>query len=327
MAPKVLPVRLGVGPDEFVLRGGFLPAPVVLESVEIVGDKLFANLPKTSNTLSRFLTGERASKRRLANSLTLETLAEMRNDKRQELRAKLLATADPAEPSGPEASLSVFGAAPVAKAGEPTKRRNLSNCSQRERAKLKGQMPKTCVVEFTREGFDPWTVELLLSVSDKHGVSMEVNQPNFQRLFEFVRDDLATGACKRSQHGAGRADRPQPRGHAGAREYRIGKRWRQKILKPRGGLTSSATPGALEPATSTDIVPVEAEQDQPDKKRLAGESRYRVLSRKGTDVPSPPKLVSKKKGKARATVAEMPSHPKPAQASADDDLDIFDHPF
>ena len=292
-------MRIGVGPDEFVLRGGFLPGPVVLESIEVVDGILFVQLLKTSNWINRFLAGAVASKRLLARSLTIERLATARNEKRQELRSGLLRPGEAKldeekeDDENKENLLDLYAETSVQDTADTAATTiHHANLNRTKRTKLKAQMPKTVTLTVERSDFESWSVKVLLA--DKHGVSMEASQSNFDRLFQHVRADLAEGTHKRAKNGELSGDRPAPKGPKGSREYWTSsrERWRKKIVaQPDGHQTS-----ILDAFGSGAVVPF-VEGDRPRSKAPSGR-KVRTLSRVATDA-SEPKRTRKKRSAAK----------------------------
>ena len=278
----------------------------MVEGIETVNGVLFVQLLKSSNTLSNFLTGKAAGKRELAKSLTLERMIDMRNAKRQALRDNLLKIPEP-EPSeanaevDKEAGLRLF-AKPAASAHVPRH----SADTWANRSKLRAQMPKTCEVEVKGTDGQSWKVTVLLS--DKHGVSMEASQPNFEKLLAHVTADLQGGGPARKQHGTAVEARPKPKGEVGKREYFIRDRWRTKVRVRAPAAAPGAGQlvpfGAALAADADEVVPLD-ELNTPRKKKPA---QFRVLSRRPTGEPSPerrPKRARPKAVRQEASAQEL----------------------
>ena len=76
-------------PSELVLRGGGLDKPVVLTELKEENGKRFVHLVKNDEILASLLTGVSKSRRVLSNTLTIERVGRLRDDKFAELAAEL----------------------------------------------------------------------------------------------------------------------------------------------------------------------------------------------------------------------------------------------
>ena len=84
MALEVSAIELGLQPGEFVLRGGLLKGPTVVQGVKTVNGCGFVYLWKTSRWLNEFLAGSMKASRPLSMTTVPTGLQELREEARSE---------------------------------------------------------------------------------------------------------------------------------------------------------------------------------------------------------------------------------------------------
>jgi hypothetical protein len=271
-------VRIGCAEDELVLRGGFLPAPIVI-NVKVVADRKFIALSKSSVVLSQFLTGTAAYKKPLARTLFIERLSDARNAKVNafigEIRAAKVIEPDTAthQASDPVASLDLDVDEPTGTSSNNGPRRRRISIGT-----LMKQLPVFAEVEYP--GDASWAPKVLMERQNV-APSIEATATNFEKLLELAKADLADDSVRRLPHGSS-PDKvlKAPRGEAGNRSYFrcANKRWITKTL--------------------------------------VGRCKYRTLKRRSSDeAPPAPKPAAKRRRKATAAV---PSAPGPSDAAGID---------
>lgn len=225
-------IDLGLKPGEIVLRGGMLPGPTVVPGVKTVNGCGFVYLWKTSRFLNAFLAGKMSADRPLSCTDVPEALQELRELRRHELLRGEGADSASGETSGkvdPTAALGFDAPAPAE--ALPEKR------SRRHRPSAKALLPATVLVTLKKDGFEPWSVRLLLEHAQK-AVALEVSVSNLTALYLRVQADLAAGRKKRARNGAvkGGAEaiagspRRKPRHYGdGSKEYSVRNRWVRKF--------------------------------------------------------------------------------------------------
>lgn len=224
---------MGLKPGEMVLRGGMLPGPTVITGVKTVHGCGFMYLWKTSRFLNAFLAGKMSAERPLSCTAVPEALQELREVARHELLRGAVADDASGEASGqvdPTAALG-FDAPSPAEA-------MLEKRSKRQRPSAKALLPSLVSVTLKKDGFEPWTVRLLLESAQK-AVAMEVTVANLTALYLRVQADLAAGVKLRPRHGHGKggaaamstdALRRKPRHYDdGSKEYAVRNRWVRKF--------------------------------------------------------------------------------------------------
>lgn len=281
-----LPIALGCGPEELVLRGGFLSHPVIVNNVKFIGEKPFLRLWKGHPAMCKFFTGRPTCKRPLANSSVFESLQKVRNLKFQEL-VRIARDSNteqaPIEPFDLADQLGLDAEAPKA---SPTKSRRAVSA-----LRLLPQLPAFAAVSYEHPP-DGWEPLLLMEAASK-APAIEATPENLQMLFNLINAELSAGTTKRARHGSeASGSRPAPRGHPGARQYFVRNRWATKIPEP-------IVDGAARPPYT---------------------KRFRTLKRRSSDevVASKPKTKQNRKSGARVSPSVLA-----AAAQADDCLSMM----
>jgi hypothetical protein len=230
----------GTLPTEMVIRGGMLKGPAVLTGLCTALDKPFIPLRKSDKVLSLFLTGRPAGLRPLANTLIIEKLLELRNNKRRDLAAEIRrdlrmpavddAGAMVAVADGQVDDLGLDDPAEVLVAVDPVDKRRRGICN---RAVL-SQLPRTAAVSVERPDGTVWEPVLLVDVAHK-APAMECVVANFQALFEIVQGQMTDGTSQRKQYGKEHplSESKAPRHHPdGSREYWVRGKWIRRYKIP-----------------------------------------------------------------------------------------------
>ena len=146
-------IACGVLPSELVIRGGGLEKPIVLTELQEENGKRFYHLVKDNDNVALLLTGACKSRRLLANSLTIENLGRLRDDKFTQLAAELGGQAG----SQPAASEDDgLGLAP-ASTSTPSPRK------ARVKPQIQSQMPTAAAVEVELPDGTMWRPVVLLT--------------------------------------------------------------------------------------------------------------------------------------------------------------------
>jgi hypothetical protein len=216
------PIACGILPSEIVLRGGGLDKPVVLTELKEESGKRFFHLVKANEIVSMFLTGSCKSRCLLANSLTIEHVGSLRDDKFAELAAELGGDASVELAASVDDGLDLVPAV----IGTPSPRK------ARVRPQILIQMPSFAAVEVLMPDDTMWRPVVLLA-DRKSNPFIEATEQNFQNLYILVQHDLAGGQQKRLGHGLGRGvdEKKEPRAlDNGSTEYWVEnrQRWCQK---------------------------------------------------------------------------------------------------
>lgn len=238
---------MGLLPGEVVLRGGNLPAPLVLSDLKEVGGKLFFYLYKTHKGSNAFLTKTPMCQRPLARTLVPERLATLRNS----AVAAMLADAPDASASG-EPDFADLLALDSGSSSSPTK----SALKRQQLKQRRNTLPATVEVTLAEEGLAPWTPTVLVERMNKV-VAMEATESNFQSLFAYVAHDFGLG--DRLRQAPAPAQKP-PRGPQHARQYWTGSHWITKVAEGPATRKNTSLPAA---------------------------TRFRTLKRRGSDEQPP----------------------------------------
>ena len=165
---------------EFVLRGGFLPEPVVLTNLELIGGKAFFRYNHKHTHLCKFLTGRNAYLHPLANTYLGELLAQLRDE-----RLLSMACAAPVEDEVVLDDLGLDDGPPVSatSSSESTSAKRLRGLGKRDALR---QHP-TVEIKFPVSGSD--VVPMLIATHAKcsGAASFEATPRNFKALFDWIR--------------------------------------------------------------------------------------------------------------------------------------------
>ncbi len=243
------PVACGVLSSELVIRGGGLDQPVVLTELKEENGKRFVHLVKNDEILASLLTGVSKSRRVLSNTLTIERVGRLRDDKFAELAAELGLQVGSQSPASVDDGLDLVSVLP----GGPSPKK------ARVRPQILIQMPTFAAVEALMPDATMWRPVVLLA-DRKSNPFMEATEQNFKNLYILVQHDLAGGQLKRLPHGVGRGaeEKKEPRAlDNGSTEYWVEarQRWCQKKALDQ-----------------------DASQDEQPNKRMKYKSLYRVPS-------------------------------------------------
>jgi hypothetical protein len=292
-------IACGVLPSELVIRGGGLEKPIVLTELKEESGKRFFHLVKDNENVALLLTGACKSRRLLANSLTIEHLGRLRDDKFNQLAAELGGQAGGQLAASEE---DVLGLVAVS-ASTPSPRK------ARVKLQIQSQMPTSAAVEIELPDGTMWRPVVLLT-DRKTNPHMEATTENFNNLYILVQHDLSAGEHKRERHGAGREadEKKEPRVlDNGSREYWVEarRRWVQKKPIQEDSLEEE---------------PDNKKKDEPDNKRKKYTSLYRVPSDESV-LPSRGRGRGRGRGR-RATANEPPLPIQAGPAEAVDSLGL-----
>jgi hypothetical protein len=224
MAVVGSPIACGGLPSELVVRGGGLEKPVVLTELKEESGKRFYHLVKDNEVLALLLTGSGKSRRLLANSLTIENLGRLRDDKFAELATDL------GWQSGSQSSAPVDDGLGLVPASTLKSSPRKLRCPPQ----INLLMPRTAEVEMEMPDGTPWRPLVLLG-DRKSNPYIEATEENFNNLYILVQHEMSGGDSKRERHGAGREadEKKDPRLlDNGSKEYWVEsrQRWYQKKL-------------------------------------------------------------------------------------------------
>lgn len=217
-------VSIGLLPGEMVLRGGGLPAPVVLSGLREVSSRCFVALNRKDTALHLFLTGQAAYKRALGSSAIWAALTAARNE------ARLHAFRSAVQTPGEDDNVEDLGL------DDPSvcKKIRLS----RQIAKADVQIPESAQVEINI-GDRMWSVWVLLD-DPRLTVSMEASAHNFETLREVVLQEMAAPAQEMAALAPADEDKRSPKGPRGRREYWRKDRHRWVMITPVEGADAAA---------------------------------------------------------------------------------------
>jgi len=174
---------------EWVLRGGHLRAPIVLEVEESYGEAWW-RINRRNKGLNALLSKDSITFRPLSNTNLFEVLKQARDD------AVLLSTCapGPATADRDEAATALYGTPVVA---PETQKRKLATL----------ELPTVLTVSVPIEPGADETVEFLCLDDGRPSVSIAISDRAFQWLFTWASRDIAAGGFKRKQNGAAHVDR------------------------------------------------------------------------------------------------------------------------
>ena len=174
---------------EWVLRGGHLRAPIVLEVEESYGEAWW-RINSGNKGLSDFLSKDSHSVRPLSNTNLFEVLKQARDD------AVRLSTCSsgPAIADRDEPPAALYGTPVVAPKSQKRKLATL-------------ELPTVLTVSVPIEPGANETVELSCLDDGRRGVSTAISDRALHWLFTWASRDFAAGGFKRKRNGAAHADR------------------------------------------------------------------------------------------------------------------------
>ena len=226
------PITVGLQPSEVVLRGGFLPAPHVLDSCVVVGGDKYLYLWKTSPVLASFLMGKAAARRPLKSCKIFLQMATLRNLEHK-IRTRAFAAAPESDLPTPVVGEAVDGL-DIDGADQVSDNKTQGfRASWRANKVAKLVLPKVVHIEVMIPGREPWRPRVLLETATR-AVAMECTAANFHTLFELVSHDLMDGGGGKASSSGGQAEpHKRPRTMSdGSREYFIRDRWVHKTRMP-----------------------------------------------------------------------------------------------
>ena len=206
MALEISAIEVGLLPGEIVLRGGLLKGPTVVQGVKTVQGCGFVYLWKTARWLNEFLAGSMKATRPLSMTKVPEGLHELRELARHERLRSVAGFAN----RGSESDSGLAGSGLGSESGDPTAALGFDApdagppappaLPQKRRRAISKALPPTVEVTLEKEGFGPWTVQLLLE-RPQQAVAMEASTENL--TFNFAAVKIEAGAASFSWNVAG----------------------------------------------------------------------------------------------------------------------------
>ena len=178
------PAASKLEPTEFVLRGGYLLKPVILDGLSVLNGTPYCRLEPTNNGLVLFLTGMPVCKHPLRHS---HLIALLKNERtafvRQRLASQEEAVGENAAENGVDSNLGLDDSDDDAGPVPPS-----SRSSARLRALNKRNMQQECAsieVDFV-VGAATFPLNLLMDTKAHHVPAFEASVQNFQRMFDWL---------------------------------------------------------------------------------------------------------------------------------------------
>ena len=215
---------------EWVLRGGHLRGPIVLEVEESYGEAWW-RINSGNKGLSDFLSKDSHSVRPLSNTNLFEVLKQARN----EVSVLSACQSSPAVAGRDEPAAALYGTPVVAPKSQ-----------RRKHPTATTELPAVLIVSVPIEPGASETVELLCLDDGRPSVSIAISDRAFQWLFTWASRDIAAGGFKRKQNGAARLDRVfsgtknvswSYQRRCWVARYKMNGKWKQKEFSTRGTAT------------------------------------------------------------------------------------------